>query len=184
MLIICITHADARRTKASHIFRSLTEQGREEVRHAANRFQELAMRILRDQYDKKLSIERILSSPKARCIETALLFADELRDLTKTSDISISEKLDEKQDGILTSEDLVSVIRNENSQAILIACHGDLANALPPSALRSQENQGGWFKQRPVFALIDYDPEAGWESAKVLCCEGYEASPWKNLSVF
>ena len=182
MLVIFVTHADSRRTKEPTMFRCLTDQGREEVKRAANRFQDLAKRALADQFNQKLIIEKIVSSPKARCVETALLFADELRSFTKTSDISISNNLDEKRDGILTSKDVIAVLDAEEAQAVLVACHGDLANALPQTGIRSQEIQGGWFKQRPVVAMVDYDRKEAWERARVLFCDGYDVAVWRSLS--
>ena len=67
MIINCITHAAAR-DKKKHPFRGLTEQGWREVNGAAEQFRKLID-------EETPAIETIISSPKARCVETAILFA-------------------------------------------------------------------------------------------------------------
>lgn len=95
MLLICITHASARSVEPRYILRSLTEAGRDEVKQAAAEFRKAIPKISPALDKKNLLIGKIVTSPMARCVETILLFADELKDLTKTSEILVSAQLKE-----------------------------------------------------------------------------------------
>ena len=85
MFITCITHTDAR-DKKEHPFRGLSKQGWREVENAAERY-----RALIDDQTPKIDV--VVSSPKARCVETAVLFAKEVSDLAATSEIQLDAKL-------------------------------------------------------------------------------------------
>jgi hypothetical protein len=69
----------------------------------------------------------------ARCIETVMLFADELRDLTKTSEISVNDHLKEKRGEQLKPGNLVAALEGVKEGVILIGAHGNLAGVLPLS---------------------------------------------------
>ena len=83
MLITCITHADAHNDKARP-FRGLTEQGWREVEGAAGRFRNL-------MGEETPKIETVVSSPKVRCLETALLFGRAISDRVSASEIQIAQ---------------------------------------------------------------------------------------------
>lgn len=190
MLVILITHGDRRKSISRSVFGGLCDQGRTEVKSAANRFWALRNRHAKELDGNKLAIEKVVSSPMARCVETAVLFAKELSEFTNSpqakvgphvSEIHLCQELKEGPEK-LTCQDLAAVIDRESVGAILVCTHGDLAGALPPTVELSATSQdGGWFKLRPVIALVKVEPDTGFQNAQVLCCEGYHAGSWENL---
>ncbi len=171
MLMTCITHADARDQKA-HPFRGLTATGWREVESAAERF-----RTLVDEETPK--IELVISSPKARCVETALLLAKALSDLCATSEIRLDAGL---KAGSISGNELSDLANSVQGQHLLISAHADLVRALPPGTrLIPTAAQNGWFTTRPVLIMVNYDPGEPWAAAQVLACEGLSDDKWGNL---
>ena len=81
----------------------------------------------------------------------------------------------------LSAGDLVSVLDQCHAEAVVVCCHGDLAGALPESAkLKSTAHDKGWFKVRPVLAIVRYKQGGNWDQAQVLCCES-PANNWQSL---
>jgi len=190
MFVILLTHADARMVEPRYAMRGLTEDGRKDVKRAAWRFRELVPEIDPALHEKSLVIGKIVSSPLARCLETVIVFAKELSDFTKTSEIWVSERLREKRGEQLTADDLAAVVDEGEVAVMLLGTHGDLAGALPCSAPldRDKENsegknliQGAWFGPRPVLVLVEHEPGVPWDSAQVLCCEYFNGSTWESL---
>ncbi|NCF64529.1 MAG: hypothetical protein GWP61_01055 [Chloroflexi bacterium] len=171
MYITCITHADARDKKA-HPFRGLTEQGWREVERTAERFRELID-------DETPKIKVVVSSPKARCVETALLFAKAVSDLTSTSEIQLDASL---KAGSIGGHELFDLANSVKGKHFLVSAHADFARTLPEQARMIPEAaKGGWFTTRPVLILIKYEAGESWNSAKVLACEGLWHEEWRNL---
>jgi phosphohistidine phosphatase SixA len=171
MLITCITHADARDKKA-HPFRGLTEQGWREVERAANRFKELID-------DETPNIEVVVSSPKARCVETALLFAKAVSDLVSTSEIQLDAGL---KAGSIGGHELFDLANSIQGQHLLISAHADLVRAIPSHVmLISEAVKNGWFATRPVLTLVRYEVGEPWDSAQILACEGLWDEEWRQL---
>lgn len=171
MLITCITHADARDKKA-HPFRGLTEQGWREVEGSAARFRELID-------DETPNIGVVVSSPKARCVETALLFAKAISDLVATSEIQLDASL---KAGSIGGRELFDLANGIQGQHLLVSAHADLVRALPSqTTIVSEAVKNGWFTTRPVLILVKYDAGEAWDSAQVLACEGLFDEEWRNL---
>jgi len=171
MLITCITHADAR-NKKKHPFRGLTKQGWREVESIAERFRELID-------DETPKIEVVVSSPKARCVETALLFAKAVSKLTTTSEIQLSAGL---KAGSIDGHELFDLANSIQGQHFLVSAHADFVRALPAHAtMISGAAKDGWFTTRPVLILVKYDAGESWNSAQVLACEGLLHEEWRNL---
>lgn len=179
MLLILITHADARRVTPPYIFRALTEEGRDQVVSASGRLRDLLPQIAPGFGEKTGAIGKIVSSPQARCVETVLLLADRIRDLTSDSEIHVSDRLKETDDG-LRAVDLVSVITEFPAEAALICTHGDLAGALPANITLHPDHRDGWFASRPALVVIDYEQAEGWDGASVLACEVLKDSRWET----
>jgi phosphohistidine phosphatase SixA len=171
MFAIFLTHAEARSVK-SPLFRSLTEPGRVQIAQMASHFLDVVGQLIPSIASGELAVGEILTSPSARCVESALLFADGIRDLTSTSEIRIRDRLREQREGQLSAGDVVSVLQDTVSPVVLMCTHGDLAGALPASAtIQSEFNNKGWFKDvRPVLAVVEYERGAKWNEAKVLLC--------------
>ena len=148
MFITGITHADARGKK--HAFRGLTKQGWKEAVSAAGRFKELAG----EEFPR---VGVVVSSPKARCLETAVLFAKALSDfgLMATSEAQVDAGL---KAGSIMGDEIAGLANNIATPHLLVSGHADLAKALPsrielvPTAVKD-----GWFTTRPVLFTIDYD---------------------------
>ncbi len=179
MIITCITHANAR-DKSKHTFLGLTEQGWQEVNSAAKRFRLIAV-LGADQGEEMPLVETVVSSPKARCLETAILFAKAISDfrLVATSEVQINSGL---KAGSISGDELAELANSIRTQHLLVSAHADLARALPslvelaPGAARD-----GWFTTRPVLFTIDYKVGESWDKARVLYCEGYIDEQWQGL---
>lgn len=172
MLLTCITHAGARDKK--HAFRGLTEQGRREALSAAERFRELAG-------EEMPRIEVVVSSPKARCLETAIVFVKAISDfgLVETSEVQVDASL---KAGSITGDELYNLANSIEARHLLVSAHADLAKALPAgAALASGVVKDGWFTTRPILFTIDYEVGQPWHKARVLYCEGYSDGGWQAL---
>lgn len=171
MLITCITHADAR-DKKKHPFRGLTEQGWQEVNSAAEQFRELID-------EETPIIETIVSSPKARCVETAILFAKAVSELTATSEIQLDPGLEA---GTVRGGELFYLAKDIQVQHLLVSGHADLARTMPPHVeLVSEAAKDGWFTTRPVLFQIEHEAGNSWDKARVLYCLGLVDGEWLNL---
>jgi phosphohistidine phosphatase SixA len=180
MLAIVLTHAEAQSVQKP-CFRTLSDQGRIQVDAVAAQFRAIAATLAPELLSKRFAIAEIISSPMARCVETALRFSDAIKDITATSDVRVRDRLKERRAGQLSAGDLVSVLDETISQAVLICTHGDLAGALPANAtLDSKYNNGGWFTIRPVLVVIEYERGSKWDDKKVLYC-GSPANNWESL---
>jgi phosphohistidine phosphatase SixA len=180
MLISCITHANAR-SKKNHVFLGLTEQGWGEVDSAAKQFNALIAGQGNVQGEYMPRVDAIISSPKARCLETAVLFAKAISDygLVTTSEAQTNAAL---KAGSIGGDELVELANSTRMRHLLVAAHADLAKTLPsrvelvPSAVKD-----GWFTTRPVLFSIDHEAGEPWDQARVLFCEGYIDDEWRNL---
>lgn len=174
MFITCITHAAAR--DKQHAFRGLTEAGWQEVNSAAQRFRTLT------NVDELPRIGAIVSSPKARCLETAVLLAKALSDfgLLDASEVQVDAGL---KAGSIAGGELPAQANSTAAQHLLVSGHADLAKALPARfQLDAGAAKDGWFSTRPVLFSVDYEPGQPWENARVLYCEGLIDKRWQNLA--
>ena len=173
MFVTCITHADAR-GKKKHAFRGLTERGWKEVYGAAERFRELS-----EEEIPRIGV--IVSSPKARCLETAVLFAKAISDFKfiDTSEVQVDAGL---KAGSITGHELADLAARMRAQHLLLSAHADIAKALPAHVeLVSGAVKDGWFTTRPVLFTIDYEVGEPWGEARVLYCESYVDTEWQSL---
>ncbi len=182
MHMICVSHAEARVVDPPFIFRALTEQGRREMRAAAAGVRERLEEVVPALAAGEAGIGRIVSSPLARCVESLLVFADELQDLTKTSEIECDVRLRERRGCRLLPDELVSVVNAKPVSVALLGTHGDLAGALPRrTGLREEAAHEGWFAKRPVVAVLEYEPHTPWDSARVTFCHAFAAEIGEDL---
>lgn len=182
MIAIFLTHADARSVPWK-TFRALTESGRDQIHETAKRFRDIADHIIPDWISGDLTVGEVLTSPAARCIESALLFADLIRDRVSTTEIRIRDRLREKREGQLSAGYLVSILDDTTSPVVLVCTHGDLAGALPTDVMiKAKYNDKGWFnKARPALAVVQYEREAKWTDAKLLMCAAIVEGKWSSL---
>jgi phosphohistidine phosphatase SixA len=171
MYLTCITHAGARDKKA-HPFRGLTKKGWAEVESAARHY-----RTLIDEETPKF--DTVVTSPKARCAETALLLAKALSDLCTTSEIQLDPAL---KAGSVEGDELHALANRVEGEQALVSAHADLVKALPPAIeLIPEAAKDGWFSSRPVLVLLEYEPGSPWNRARILACEGLFDGEWRNL---
>lgn len=171
MLFTAITHASAR--DSTHTFRGLTAEGMEECRRAAARYVELT------RESPSSPIVRIVSSPKPRCLESALLFAKTLPDeVVAAGEI---ELLSELRAGSIEGGELARLAA-EGYDHTLVSGHADLAQTLPESlSLVADAVSDGWFQRRPILFQIECDPGTRWDRARVRFCEGIVDGAWRDL---
>jgi phosphohistidine phosphatase SixA len=173
MYITCITHAEARGKE--HAFRGLTEAGWREVESAAQRF-----RALHEEEVPRISA--IVSSPKARCLETAVLFAKALSDfaLLDTSEVQVDARL---KAGSISGNELPELASSIETRHLLVSGHADLAKALPARfELAAGAARDGWFTTRPVLFTVEYEVGRPWDEAPVCYCEGLIDQRWHSLA--
>lgn len=172
MYLTAITHASAR--DKEHHFRGLTADGQEESTSAAWKY---------EAYTKGQDLpafDRIVSSPKPRCLETVILFAKALgNDSIAVSSVDVDAGL---AAGEIEGGELAALAASGNAEHILVSGHADLVKTLPAGASLSEEAaDGGWFAVRPVLFQIEIDGEQSWEEATVLFCSALVDGHWKSL---
>ena len=180
MIISCITHANAR-SKKNHVFLGLTEQGWGEVESAANRFNALVIAHGAARSQEIPRVDTIVSSPKARCLETAVLFAKAISDLglVTTSEVQVDAAL---KAGSINGDEIADLANSFRTRHLLVAAHADLAKTLPArSELVAEATRDGWFTTRPVLFTVDYEAGKPWDQARILYCEGYVDGEWQSL---
>ncbi len=170
MLITCITHAAARGKE--HRFRGLSKQGRREVDIAAERFKSQAGL----DFPK---IEAVVASPKARCVESAILFAKAVSEFMAISEITLETGL---KAGSVSGNELFDIATKYPFQHLLVSAHADLVRTLPGHVkLISEAADSGWFSTRPVLSQLKYHVGESWDNARLIYCEGLLAGEWRNF---
>jgi broad specificity phosphatase PhoE len=180
MLVLAVTHSDS----AARSPRSLSEGGRQQALWAARR--------LREFVGKKAVLVAALSSPKTRCLETAILVAREFGETTKSETtsfdrIDVRRELEEAKDPMTpealkqlldgVTQDIEIAQHITSDAAVLISMHGDLANALRESVtLAPHLAPDGWFDVRPVIAVCDFVESR----LSVKSCRVLQAGSWTD----
>jgi hypothetical protein len=176
MLTIAVTHPDV----ISRNPRSLSDGGRHQALLAARRLRELL--------GKRVSLAAVLSSPRARCLETGILVAREFGETTVEDGayegrIEVVQELDEVRGAPPKApSDLAAALASHTAadyganRAVLLAVHGDLANMLRGSwQLTDEVASGGWFDVRPVIAGFEH---ASGQVQSVQFCEALRGGSW------
>jgi Histidine phosphatase superfamily (branch 1) len=174
-MVVAVTHPDV----TSRNPRSLSEGGRQQALLAARRIRELL--------GKRTSLAAVVSSPRARCLETAIVVARELGETTREDGtyqghIHVVEELDESETGPRVRADLDAVLSpfakedSGQNKAVLISTHGDLANMLGGTCefIDGMVSEG-WFEARPVIAGFEY---VSGQVARVSFCEVFRGGSW------
>ena len=172
MLITAITHASAR--EKEHNFRGLTEEGQAETARMAERYRTLTAG------QEVPAIEWMLSSPKARCLETAILFAKGLTDEEiSASSVAVDAGLSA---GSIEGDELATLAATGEVRHLLVSGHADLVKTVPETAhFRPDATSEGWFQTRPVLFQIEIEPGRPWAEATVRFCESFVEGEWRSL---
>jgi broad specificity phosphatase PhoE len=149
MKVVLVTHAKTSGRPPKRL--SLT--GRYEVEQVVD--------MIKGKLGERFRVQKAVSSPAARCLETALLCLEEIG----TEDISRVDT-DRRLARLDKPDTLESVIRDNAQEGLAIFCHADLAGVLPhkEKLLRVKE---GWFEVKPVLVIMDWGPSRTWQDNTV-----------------
>ena len=172
MFLTVITHADARK---GFEFRGLTEQGWQEAGSAVSHYHGL----LRAQAVEIPAIDAVVSSPKPRCLETAILLAKGLGDFVQASEVGVKSGL---KAGSISGPGLQELAQSVDAEHVLVSGHADMVKTLPQGAsLVAGADNDGWFADKPVLFTVAYEPGASWDEARVLFCQAIVDGAWQDL---
>ena len=178
MLITAITHAAAR-SSDSYNFRGLTDQGQQEARSAAKHYRKTLSRLANFSGRQIPAVEAVVSSPKPRCLETVILFAKDLADLMTAGEVEVEAGI---KAGDVQGGELAELAQRFQVDHLLVSGHADMVKMIPEETeLMPEAADGGWFNDRPILFVIDYDRAQDWSEAKVLACEGLVDGAWQGL---
>jgi broad specificity phosphatase PhoE len=149
MKVVLVTHAKT----SGRPPRRLSLTGRYEVEQVVD--------MIKGKLGEGFRIQKAVSSPAARCLETALLCLEEIgtEDITRIDTDRRLARLDKP-------DTLESVIRDNAQEGLAVFCHADLASVLPhkEKLLRVKE---GWFEVKPVLVIMDWGPSRTWQENTV-----------------
>lgn len=172
MYLTVITHASARDKKRN--FRGLTAAGQAECDGAAQRYEALT-----DGRDVP-AIDKIVSSPKPRCLETVILFAKGLgNESIEASSVAVDPGL---AAGEIEGGEVAALAAADDAAHVLVSGHADMVKTLPPgTSLATDAADGGWFSMRPVLFQVEIEPGQAWEEATVRFCGALVEGGWRGL---
>lgn len=172
MYLTAITHASAR--DKAHNFRGLTASGQGESAGAAEQYEEYT------NGQDLPPVDRVVSSPKPRCLETVILFAKSLdNNRIAASSVEVDAGL---AAGKIGGGELAALAATGNAAHILASGHADLVKTLPSrvSFINGAAN-GGWFAVRPVLFQIEIEDGQSWQEATVHFCSALIDGRWQDL---
>ena len=162
MRIIFVTHAETLDAPP----RLLSKRGRRQAKSVAK----LIVKVLGNDF----KIEKAVSSPATRCIETSLVILKELSG-KKIRRLDTDPRLMAAKEP-MEPDQLARALMDYTCDGILITLHADLANALPTRD-KIKNVSDGWFQTRPVLAIVDWEQDRPWEESKILYLLGPNAKP-------
>ena len=149
MKVVLVTHAKT----ANRPPRRLSLTGKYEV--------EQVIDMIKGRMGDGYRIQKAVSSPAARCLDTALLCLEEIGspELNRVETDRRLTRLD-------SPDKLEGVIRDNAQEGLAIFCHADLGGVLPHKE-RVEKVKDGWFEPKPVLVILDWGPGRTWENATV-----------------
>ena len=171
MYLTVITHASAR--EGEYNFRGLTAAGQGECAAVAERYGALAS-------DGAPAFDRIVSSPKPRCLETVILFAKGLEnERIGASSVAVDGGL---AAGEIEGGELAALAAAGGAEHVLVSGHADMVKALPAGvSLAEDAADGGWFAVRPVLFQVEVTGGQSWDEATVRSCGALVDGRWRDL---
>jgi len=151
--MILITHAETKKAPP----RLLSDTGRAQAGDLAG--------IITDSMGGDFRIQKAVSSPAVRCIETALIVLDTLAEDTLRRLDTDPRLMAAKEP--MESDQLHRALVDYGCDGMLICQHADLANALPKRDT-IPHTADGWFQIRPVVCLLDWEPDRNFEENRIL----------------
>lgn len=162
MRIIIVTHAETR----GEAPRLLSDVGKDGIKEIAG--------LIRVVMGEEFRLEKAVSSPAVRCIETALLIMDEIAG-DKLRRLDTDPRLMAANEP-MEPEQLHRALSDYGCDGLLVIMHADLANALPEKEgiKNSDIVKEGWFQARPVLALLDWKPDRLWKENRTISLMGLD----------
>ena len=124
--------------------------------------------------------DQIVSSPKPRCLETAILFAKALDNASvEASSVAVDAGL---AAGEIEGGEVAALAAGADAAHVLVSGHADMVKTLPPgTSLAAGAADGGWFAVRPVLFQVEIEPGRPWEEATVHFCSALVDGEWQDL---
>jgi phosphohistidine phosphatase SixA len=157
MRIVLVTHAQA----DEHAPRGLSREGTASAHRAARRIPEIMGETWR--------VQKAVSSPAVRCVQTALVIVSALPG-EKLRRLDTDPRLMAAQDPMEPGQ-LAGALADYPCDGLLVVLHADLANALPDRE-RLLGAGRGWFSERPVICIAEWDGRLPWEESRIVVLEG------------
>jgi len=155
--IVLVTHAEA----SEDAPRALTDAGVASAEQSAARIAHIMGKAWR--------VNKAVSSPAVRCVQTALVILGTLSG-EKLRRLDTDPRLMAARDP-MGPEQLFRALADYPCEGLLVVLHADLANALP-GGCRPQGCRDGWFTERPVLCILDLEPGGPPDSARIFLLEG------------
>jgi len=117
--------------------------------------------MVKGRLGERYRIQKAVSSPAVRCIDTALLCLEEIgaEDVSKIDTDHRLARLDK-------ADKLEAVIMDNAQEGLAIFCHADLGGVLP-NKQNINHIKEGWFEVKPVLVIMDWGPGRKWEENTV-----------------
>jgi phosphohistidine phosphatase SixA len=157
MKIVLVTHADASEATP----RLLTGPG---IVSAGK----VAVRIA-GVMEGAWRIKKAVSSPAVRCVQTALVLLETLSH-EKLRRLDTDPRLMAGKDP-MGPDQLYRAIADYPCEGLLMVLHADLANALP-GVFRPLFCREGWFTERPVLCVLDWEKGRPPDENRIALLEG------------
>jgi phosphohistidine phosphatase SixA len=155
--IVLVTHAEASEVAP----RALTDAGIISAERAAERIGRAMGETWR--------VNKAVSSPAVRCVQTALVILGTLAG-QKLRRLDTDPRLMAAKDP-MEPDQLFRALADYSCEGLLVVLHADLANAMP-CGCRPRACGDGWFTQRPVICILDRDPGGSHDNARIVLLEG------------
>ncbi|MBN2223481.1 MAG: histidine phosphatase family protein [Deltaproteobacteria bacterium] len=156
MRIVLVTHAEASEAAP----RPLTDEGILSAERAAAR--------IGGVMGESWRVKKAVSSPAVRCVQTALVILGTLSG-EKLRRLDTDPRLMAAKDP-MEPDQLFRALADYPCEGLLVVLHADLANAMP-GGCRPGACSGGWFTERPVICILDWEPERPWKESRVIALE-------------
>jgi hypothetical protein len=157
MRIVLVTHAQT----VDRPPRALSDEGIASAEKAALRIREIMGEAWR--------VEKVVSSPTVRCVQTALVIASALAG-EKLRRLDTDPRLMAARDP-MEPDQLAGALADYPCEGLLVALHADLANALPGRGPLPGANEG-WFSERPIVCILDWEGQRPWGENPIIFLEG------------
>jgi phosphohistidine phosphatase SixA len=161
MRVVLVTHAET----AEQAPRGLSAAGIA----SAGRVVERVRKIMGEAW----RVRKAVSSPAVRCVQTALVIVSALSG-EKLRRLDTDPRLMAANDP-MGPDQLARALADYPCEGLLVVLHADLAAALPGGDDLSGVADG-WFAERPILCVLDWEPARPWDENAIIVLEGPDGS--------